>query len=106
MLPTEAVESAEVDKDSGAGRAVVRTAEGTGDEGLPWFQSMIEGSKLGNMKRTMGERRNRDGSVRIEWEVVEWTGDDGAPEGEVLQPNGKRKLGDYVDEDSRMVGTQ
>lgn len=43
---------------------------------IPWFDSMIQGSRLGNVRTSKGSRQSRDGSVRVEWEVTEWTVDD------------------------------
>ena len=39
--------------------------------GIPWFEEMIEGSRLGRV----GKRRRGvggDSSVHVEWEVTEW----------------------------------
>ncbi|KAH8895163.1 hypothetical protein GQ53DRAFT_744619 [Thozetella sp. PMI_491] len=58
--------------------------------GLPWLDTLMEGSKLGTLRASKGTNQSRDGRVRVEWEVVEWTEDDGGDEG---RP-GKRKLGD------------
>ena len=43
--------------------------------GVPWFDSMVEGSKLGNIRRRQGIERSQDGSSTIEWEVVEYSND-------------------------------
>lgn len=48
----------------------VRHRTGTLD-GIPWFEEMIEGSRLGRI----GKRRRGvggDNSTHIEWEVTEW----------------------------------
>ncbi|KAI0603317.1 hypothetical protein F4775DRAFT_23907 [Biscogniauxia sp. FL1348] len=44
--------------------------------GIPWFETMISGSRLGNMHTTKTVRQSRDGRVRVEFEVTEWTGAD------------------------------
>lgn len=49
--------------------------------GLPWFETLISGSKLGNMQTAKGISQSRDGSVRVEWEVYEWTDEDGTAGG-------------------------
>jgi hypothetical protein len=103
LLPKEAMEDAENDKEKidNAAPLASNILSVDGNEGLPWFEAMVEGSKLGKMRKSMGNRRSRDGSITVDWEIVEWT-DEG--EGEVL-PSGKRKLGEVVgDEDSRMEG--
>ncbi len=43
---------------------------------VPWFDSMIAGSRLGNMRTSKGSHQSLDGRVKVEWEVMEWTGDD------------------------------
>jgi hypothetical protein len=69
--------------------------------GIPWFEEMIEGSRLG---RLMKSRRvlnvSDDQSTTIQWEVSEWTNDGS----EGVQPglsSGKRKRGQHTNvEDS------
>jgi hypothetical protein len=80
------------------------------DEGVPWFESMVSGSRLGKMRRSLGARRS--GRWSVEWEVVEWGGDDASGsashdtgrEIEDQRPAsaGKRKLG-VDDEDEHVV---
>lgn len=74
--------------------------------GLPWFDSLVEGSRLGTMKTTKGSHRSQDGTVRVEWEIVEYTEDDG--DGNDTPQSGKRKLGEREDGDgpSSMEGVQ
>jgi hypothetical protein len=68
--------------------------------GLPWFETMVEGSKLGKMRRSMGTKTAENGRYRVEWEVVEWTGDGDKVEGDNGEAGmGKRKLGDLEVED-------
>ena len=68
--------------------------------GVSWFDSLMEGSRLGGrMRTTKGSGSNRAGTVRVEWEVVEWSErDDAASE---AARYGKRKL---ADRDSGSVG--
>lgn len=80
------------------------------DEGVPWFESMVSGSRLGKMRRSLGARRS--GRWSVEWEVVEWGGDDASGsashdtgreiEGQRPASAGKRKLG--VDDEDEHVG--
>ena len=104
LLPKEALEDVEDDKErmettaSFAGNSLVSE---DAREGLPWFETMVEGSKLGKMSRTRGQSRTGDGRLKVEWEIVEW--DDGS-EGETLV-TGKRKLDDMTP-DSKMEGLQ
>ncbi|KAF1998598.1 hypothetical protein P154DRAFT_564568 [Amniculicola lignicola CBS 123094] len=73
-------------------------------KGAPWFEEMVENSRLGRFKQQRGGHASRDGSVRVEWEVMEWTEADDADDegsGNASSP-AKRKLGDIVDEDTEM----
>ncbi|KAK0646396.1 hypothetical protein B0T16DRAFT_458318 [Cercophora newfieldiana] len=58
--------------------------------GLPWLDSLTEGSRLGTLRSAKGSHTNPSGTVKVEWEIVEWTEDD-APE---APKNGKRKMDD------------
>ncbi|KAI1374925.1 hypothetical protein F4677DRAFT_446833 [Hypoxylon crocopeplum] len=70
---------------------------------IPWFESMILGSRLGNIHTTRGVHQSRDGRVRVEYEITEWTGDDASEDetGEASEPSatGKRKRGETDDGD-------
>ncbi|KAI8634940.1 hypothetical protein F5Y19DRAFT_131064 [Xylariaceae sp. FL1651] len=59
---------------------------------IPWFETLISGSHLGNMHTTRSVQQSRDGSVRVEFEITEWTAEDDA-EGETSESSttGKRK---------------
>ena len=66
-------------------------------EGLPWFETMMEGSKLGKMRRSRGSKTGDGGRYTVEWEVIEWT--DEGNEGEGAETaTGKRKLEDVEGE--------
>ena len=68
-------------------------SSGEGATTVPWFETLVQGSRLGRMRRTRkGGAQSRDGSVTVEWEIVEW--DDGGSGGSSVDGNGKRKLGD------------
>ncbi|KAK0389302.1 hypothetical protein NLU13_2877 [Sarocladium strictum] len=84
--------------------------------GVPWFDSMVEGTRLGRMRRTHGIQRSSDGGdVTIEWEIVEYTGDgadrdddinmSGGPGGGPSTPS-KRKLEDREDGETAVAGDQ
>ncbi|KAK8108585.1 hypothetical protein PG984_014386 [Apiospora sp. TS-2023a] len=71
--------------------------------GLPWFDSMVRGSQLGNLRTSKGARESRDGHVRVEWEITEWTGDgggEGVDDESESSSSGKRKRGDTEHEDA------
>ena len=44
--------------------------------GVPWFDTMVKGMKLGKMRRSQGTQQSRDGKVHIEWEIVEYSNND------------------------------
>lgn len=49
---------------------------GRESRGVPWFDSLVEGTRLGKMRRSQVVEETRDGKVWVEWEIVEWTADD------------------------------
>ncbi|KAI0971693.1 hypothetical protein F4678DRAFT_71757 [Xylaria arbuscula] len=74
---------------------------------IPWFDSLISGSRLGNIHTTKSVRQSRDGLSRVDFEVTEWTAADDddngrdASESSTSTP-GKRKRLDTDDENTRM----
>jgi hypothetical protein len=75
---------------------------------IPWFNTMIRGSRLGNIQTTRGVRETRDGTARVEWEITEWTAGDDDEEGDNLEASGslttgKRKHGD-TEQDEAITG--
>lgn len=46
--------------------------------GIPWFDALMAGSKLGTVQTRRGIEQHDNGRIRVEWEVTEWTegGDD------------------------------
>ncbi|KAK4106701.1 hypothetical protein N658DRAFT_27644 [Parathielavia hyrcaniae] len=70
---------------------------------LPWFDSLVEGSRLGRLRRARGRGMNRSGIVRVEWEIVEWSDEEAGAE----SPR-KRKLNkvEGVAEEGRMEEVQ
>ncbi|KAL4893770.1 hypothetical protein BDV59DRAFT_177117 [Aspergillus ambiguus] len=72
--------------------------QGTTD-GIPWFEEMIEGSRLGRLMKTRrGVGMSDDQSTRIEWEISEWTSD-GRGEARAassIHAPGKRKRGHHT----------
>lgn len=79
-------------------RAVARAEPQT--RGAPWFEEMVEHTKLGRFKQQRGSHSWRDGSIKVEWEVMEWTEADDADD-ESTAP-GKRKIGEVEGEDTEM----
>ncbi|KAJ3573856.1 hypothetical protein NPX13_g4555 [Xylaria arbuscula] len=77
---------------------------------IPWFDSLISGSRLGNISTVKSVRTSRDGTSRVEFEVTEWTADDdneqdegGASTSESLTSGaGKRRRLDADDDNVKM----
>jgi hypothetical protein len=88
--------------DSGISRSFRRGTAG----GIPWFEEMVEGSRLGRLMRARrGMGISDDQSTSFEWEISEWQ-DDGA--GYLVQEvdssglsSGKRKRGQQVEAKSK-----
>ncbi|KAJ5642159.1 hypothetical protein N7490_006159 [Penicillium lividum] len=72
-------------------------------DGIPWFEEMVEGSRLGRLMRAKrGKGMSEDNSTFFEWEISEWhEGDTGGIEQEDSDSSGKatgkRKRGDQGD---------
>lgn len=46
-------------------------------DGIPWFEELVEGSRLGRMLKTgRGVGVSADQGTTIEWEISEWTQED------------------------------
>jgi hypothetical protein len=56
-------------------RSVIRTEPQA--RGAPWFEELVEHTRLGRIKQQRGGHSSHDGRARVEWEVVEWTSEDG-----------------------------
>lgn len=65
--------------DEAAGTAVRRRSQHSmQDRGLPYFEEMVENSRLGRIKRQKGGHTSLDGRTTVHWEVVEIDGDGGS----------------------------
>ncbi|KAI9703482.1 MAG: hypothetical protein M1820_005786 [Bogoriella megaspora] len=65
--------------------------------GFPWFESVVEDSRLGRIKRQKGGHTSRDGLSTVEWEVVEIDGST-AEARDVERRGIKRKNGGEAEE--------
>lgn len=72
------LENESSDEEGSDGRvAPPRPTSGTmSGRGIPYFEEMVEDSRLGKIKRRRGGRVNADGS-EIEWEITEIEGEEG-----------------------------
>ncbi|KAM0334109.1 hypothetical protein ACHAQA_001129 [Verticillium albo-atrum] len=61
-----------------------RAGDQASSHGVPWFNSLVEGSRLGTtVRQSHGFKESRDGKTTVEWEIVEWTeGDNGNDDGD------------------------
>lgn len=46
------------------------------NRGMPYFEEMVENSRLGRIKRQRGGQTSQDGRTVVQWEVLEIGGDD------------------------------
>jgi hypothetical protein len=98
LLPKEAVEDAEHDNEKIEN--VPFTGSNDAKEGLPWFESLVQGSKLGNMRRSWGSRQSGNGRFKVEWEIMEWTDENDRE----ATSSAKRKIGEVEESDAHMEG--
>lgn len=46
------------------------------NRGMPYFEELVENSRLGRIKRLRGNQTSQDGRMVVQWEVIEIGGDD------------------------------
>lgn len=57
--------------------ASLRASDAMRNRGMPFFEELVEDSRLGRIKRQRGGHTSADGRSRVEWEVTEIEGGDG-----------------------------
>lgn len=83
---------AEAKHDSAAAKLPARSMQ---NRGLPYFEEMVENSRLGRIKRQKGAQTSRDGRTTVQWEVVEiGGGGDEQPMEGVMEASNKRQKTD------------
>ncbi|KLU87884.1 hypothetical protein MAPG_06874 [Magnaporthiopsis poae ATCC 64411] len=101
LIPGTPPSEAETEGDGGASGSSnsrpTRSVVARETLGVPWFDSMVAGSRLGNLRASRVGGRSRDGRVTYEWEIVEWTADgDGDDkmddDGDGSQPGPSKRL--------------
>ena len=60
------------------------------NRGIPYFEEMVENSRLGRIKRQKAGHTSRDGRTTVQWEVVEIGGDDPTPMDTDAETSGDR----------------
>jgi hypothetical protein len=88
--------------DAATGREEAAVVHGRETTSPSWLDSLVQGSRLGELRTTRGSSESKDGRIKLRWEVVEWTdgGEDSSP------VPAKRKLGDRDEGDQEMQGAQ
>ncbi|EME82872.1 uncharacterized protein MYCFIDRAFT_203430 [Pseudocercospora fijiensis CIRAD86] len=59
--------------------------------GVPYFEEMIEHSRLGRIKRQRGGEISRDGTSSVQWEIVEIGGEEPTPNATATEPSGSKR---------------
>lgn len=79
LMPTQGSSSSVVVPSFGESPEISRTLRSGTLNGIPWFEEMVEGSRLGRLMRSKrGKGVSDDNTASFEWEVSEWH-DDGTP---------------------------
>lgn len=68
-----------------ASRGSTQTVTPRSFVGIPWFDALLAGSKLGSVQTRRGVEEHGNGHIRVEWEVTEWT--EGGHEDEDAEPD-------------------
>lgn len=81
---SEVEEAEPTDSASGSRRVVPQRRGATAvhqmrNRGMPYFESLVENSPLGRIKRQRGGQSSQDGASHVEWEIVEIGGDEDEP---------------------------
>lgn len=63
------------------------------NRGMPFFESMVENSRLGRIKRQKGGHTSRDGRTTVSWEVVEIDGGHDGGDGQEGEGEGEGEVG-------------
>ena len=96
-LPTVRTEDSSIKEDSKLSEVSRQEPRQVGTErlGEPWFEEMIEGSELGRLRRRRGGQSSTDGMTKVQWEVLEFDGEDDGGNSEGSMGTGKRKIDDF-----------
>jgi hypothetical protein len=92
--PAHAGDAGEQDEPTERETAVVRESFG-----VPWFEELVEGTRLGKLRRQRGGHGSQDGRVQVEWEIIEYSGGSDMEDVDMPTPSsGKRKLDERGEE--------
>jgi len=84
-------ESSEEEEGSSDGRLARPTAGSMRNRGMPYFEELVEDSRLGKIKRRRGGHVDADGR-EVQWEVTEVVEGDAVMEGMAEAGNGNKRL--------------
>lgn len=96
-IPTNEQGATGVDAFSAGATIPVRTSKRApaphrmSNRGVPYFEEMIEHSRLGRIKRQRGGHTSRDGASSVQWEIVEIGGDE-PPSNASMTEDGSKRL--------------
>ncbi|KAF7192873.1 hypothetical protein HII31_05787 [Pseudocercospora fuligena] len=97
-IPTNEENPGGVDAPSGATTVPVRTSQQRAaaphrmhSRGVPYFEEMIEHSRLGRIKRQRGGHTSRDGTSSVQWEIVEIGGEEPTSNATATEPSGSKR---------------
>lgn len=109
LIPDDADSDEQSTQDVDAGHAVDDEHEEPAEStikrlrpsfGVPWFEDLVQDTRLGRLRRKHGGGRSQDGRVQVEWEIIEYTdhGNDGVEDVDMPTASaGKRKLDERED---------
>jgi hypothetical protein len=92
ILPEDDPQGEEDFGETSQGSVIAQPVRPLALRGAPWFESLVEDSSLGRIKRKRGTHTSQDGTVHVEWEIMEWNDND--DEELSSSTTGKRKLDD------------
>lgn len=76
MPPQQAPSSSSITVPSFSDSGISRSYRSGAIDGIPWFEEMVEGSRLGRLMRAKrGKGSSEDKSTSFEWEISEWYDD-------------------------------
>lgn len=73
-------------------RRIAPAAYNVRPRGMPWFESLVENTRFGRVKRRRGGYTSSDGATMEQWEIEEWNGnDDGGGDLDLDEMSGGKK---------------
>lgn len=76
-IPTNEQSAGRVDARTNIAARAMQPPHLMSNRGMPYFEELVENSRLGRIKRQIGGHTSQDGSTSVQWEVVEIGGSGG-----------------------------